>query len=122
VGVVVPRLVHDLGDQILGVNEDGVNVGGIIGKYTDDRCQLGGDVDQPVGLVVEGVAERSDGSRSGGQEIAQRGALFGQRAHRLHGGVQRVEKLRGRVAQSGGGRGERRNRRRARVTGDDGVE
>ena len=30
----------------------------MIGEHTEYRRQLGGDVDQPVGLVIEGVAQR----------------------------------------------------------------
>jgi hypothetical protein len=48
---------------------NGIDVLGVIGEHTYDRCQLGGDADQPVGMVVEAIAKTSDSSQSAGQEI-----------------------------------------------------
>ena len=91
----------------------------MVGDHAQRRRQLGADSDHPVGLVVEGIAQRPGRPKSTGQKISKLPTLFDDSSHRPDRAVERVEELRGGSAQAVGGGGQRREGGRAGFVGAD---
>ncbi|SKT84596.1 Uncharacterised protein [Mycobacteroides abscessus subsp. abscessus] len=94
----------------------------VVGQHTEYRGQVSGDLNELVGVIVQGPDRGAGGLYPGADECAQLVPLLGQGLHGAHRLMQGIDEIRCGLRESVRGLHQRRDRRGALVGRDDGVE
>ncbi|CAG6933557.1 hypothetical protein PICSAR132_03753 [Mycobacterium avium subsp. paratuberculosis] len=122
VGLRVPDLLHELVGQVVQFGDRGHEVVRLLRQHTEHRCEICGDPDQLVDVVVEGLTRRPHRVVGARQQRRQLAACLGEGLHRLDGLVQRVQQIRRRLRQAPRRIQQGRHRGRAGVGADNRIE
>ena len=110
--------VRELGDALGDRHE----MLGVVGQHPQHRRQIGGDLDDLVGVVLQRIHRGAGGVHPGADECTQLFALLGESLHGFHRLMQGIHQIRRGRRQPVGSLHQCRYRRRPLVGRDNSVE